>query len=224
MRHLAFIVIGIACLGSIGMSPVRAQALADTLAERRIFSEGRLLYKIELQGAKDTALIGLFAQASLEVWMRGSQVRTDFLSPLRNLYTYYNSSSQSGTIIKESNNDRYITSLNKSQWRSYFTDRQVNSYTPEKDTVLQGYFCKKVLANLTNGNQVQIYYTPAIIPFVKDYDLLLEGLEGVAVRYSYAYQDYTVVYQLQKIESIPVSNSRFELPQIDFKKLEYTGD
>lgn len=224
MQYLAYLTICIASLCTIPASAVRAQAIADTLTDRRIFSEGRLTYSIQIQNSRDTALTALFAKASYEVWIRGYQVRIDFVSPLRNILTLYNGTAKSGIVIKESGADRYITTLDPKQWQAYTAGRQATHYTYDKDTTIQSYVCKKVLASLPNGKQAQIYYNPALVPFEKDYDPLLKGLEGVAVRFSYGLEAYTIVFQLIKIENIPVPSTRFELPQANFKRLEFATE
>lgn len=215
------IMVCVAALLLAGTYHAMAQYATDSVGSRRILSEGRLSYTVQLEGNKDTTLQNLFDKATYDIWMRGNMIRMDFISPLRNQYILYSAVAQSGTVIKETGTEKYITELDKSQWPKYFSTRQASDYRPAGDTLLQGHNCKKVVATLANGKEVVIYYTKDIVPFVKGFDLLLAPLEGVAVQYSYPYQSYTLTYKLAGVEAIPVSSARFELPQGNYKKLQY---
>jgi GLPGLI family protein len=190
---------------------------------QKVFTEGVVQYKVSVINGKDQpGIADAFDGASQTVWMKASQVRVDFTSPLRLQSTLFEAKDGSVVILKESGKEKYMMNLSKDQWGPYNHKYQgvQFSYLNESKTVA-GYNCKKAVATLKDGGQIIVYYAPDLIPFAPGYEYAFKDIPGLPLEYEVTMGKITVKYSAASIQTTPVAASKFDLPKSGYKILEY---
>lgn len=190
---------------------------------QKVFSEGTITYNVSvISGKTDPGIADAFDGATLTVYMKGSDVRSDFTSTLMTQSILYNAKDSSAVKLKESGQQKYITYLNSSQWEQY--NHKYNgirfSYSNDSKTIA-GYNCKKAVGTLKDGGQISVYYAPDLVPLSPGYEYEFRSLPGVPLEYEVTSGQIVVKYLAASVQFSPVSASKFDLPKSGYKVLDY---
>lgn len=190
---------------------------------QKIMSEGSVVYQITVSNGKtEPGISDAFDGAVQTVWMKGDDVRIDFNSVIRKQSILYNGNAGTGVILKEAGAEKYMISLDKSQWQHYNRKYDGVQYSFDAGTkTVAGYACKQAVAKLADGSTMTIFYTTDIKPLVKDYDYAFTNLPGLALEYEVTTGNITINYKASQVSSQPVNVSKFDLPKSGYKMLTY---
>jgi len=101
-------------------------------------------------------------------------------------------------------------------------------YRPEyKQTVetefkeIAGYRCQKAIGKMTDGTEINVYFTKELIAANRDFEYAYKSLPGLAMQYETAIGSLKVTYTVSKINFNIVPASKFELPKSGFRVMTY---
>ena len=188
-------------------------------AQQRIVAECTVVYKVESHDASDGSMR---QKATKTVYIKSNNARIDLVAPAYAQSTIYNKSTGMATVLRSFGEDKYMTSLNAKQWRKLNMplDSMQIQLTTDSISVLD-YSCKKALLQLKNGTTVTVYYTTAIIPFVRDYEYMFKDIPGFVLGYEMV-DDLGVktIFRATQINLYnPVAASKFDIPAKGYRIL-----
>ncbi len=189
---------------------------------QKVFTEGTITYNVssnlKTEGGGDDAFNG----ATLIVYMKGNDVRSDFQSPLMTQSIIFDAKEGTAVKLRESGQQKYITYFTAPQWLQYNHKYEGISFVYENDSkTIAGYTCKKAVGTLTDGEKITAYYSPDLVPFSPGYQYEFKNLPGLPLEYEVSNGKIVVKYSAGNIQFSPVNASRFDLPKSGYKVLDY---
>ncbi len=190
---------------------------------QKVFSEGTILYNVSvISGKAEPGVADAFDGATLTVYMKGSEVRSDFKSILMTQSIIYSAKDSSAVKLNESGQQKYITYLNSSQWVQYNRKYDGIRFNYQSDSkTVAGYNCKKAVGTLKDGGQIVVYYTPDLVALAPGYEYEFKNLPGMPLEYEVTSGKIVVKYSASSIQFSAVNASRFDLPTSGYKILDY---
>lgn len=190
---------------------------------QRMMSDGSVAYTVTVEKGKDQPGISeAFDGAMLTVQFKGTQVRSDLSSKLRQQTVFYNSKTGAAVILKESGTEKYMINLTAQQWQQYNKRYTGASFTITSETKdILGVLCTKATATLKDGSQVVVYYNPDVKPIAVGYEYVFSDLPGLPLEYHLTTGSIEVKYTAASVQTSPVNASRFDLPKSGYKILEF---
>ena len=160
--------------------------------------------------------------AKLTVMVKGSQTRSDMVSPIGSESSLYDTKSGKGFILKEYSGQKLLITLNKENWKQknqYY--HNLNFTIDPAVEKLAGYAVKKATAILPNGKSFVVYFTPDLIVANNQYNNSFDQLPGVPVQFELESGNLLFRYQLSNVSTEPISFSKFELPRNGYRMMTY---
>jgi GLPGLI family protein len=194
-----------------------------SLQAQKMLSDGSVVYSVSVEKGKEQAGIAeAFDGATLTVQFKGTQVRSDLNSRLRQQTIFYNSKTGNAVILKESGNEKYMINLAPPQWQQYNKKYEAVSFNSGPDTkVIQGFNCTKATATLKDGTIVTVYYAVDLKPVATGYEYVFSNLPGLPLEYELTTGNIQVKYSASSVQMSPVNASRFDLPTSGYKILDF---
>lgn len=190
---------------------------------QKILSEGTIVYDITVQtGSKEPQLAYMFDGAKTTVYLKGSQSRTEMVSPLGTTTTILDAKNNTGVVLKEYGNQKLLIKMNKQDWDDVNKKYAGIVFTIENEAKnIAGYECQKALAKLKDGSTFIVYFTKELITENKDYDYQFKTLPGLPLEYESSMGNLKVKYTASRIAFDPVPVQRFSVPVSGFRQLSY---
>ncbi len=156
------------------------------------------------------------------VYIKGFNSRSDLISPSFSQTTFFDKTKGTAVILRVLGNNKFITRLDNAGWAQLNSrfDTSVLTLLAETKTIL-GYECKKAVLQLKDGHAFALYYAPAIIPSVKEFEYQFKNVPGWVL--AYQTQDANgkkVYYTAVKINMNPVPASKFDVPTSGYRELK----
>lgn len=199
--------------------------LAITSAKgQKVLSEGTIVYFTTVQtGSKEPQLADMFDGVTTTIYLKGSQSRSEMVTPLGTTITLQNTATGTGAVLKEFGNQKIIINMTRADWsemnKKYDDISFIDDKAPTK-TIL-GYECKKATAKLKDGSSFTVYYTTELVTENRDYDYQFKNLSGFPLEYESSVGTYKVRYTASKVSFDPVPAQRFGLPKSGYRQLSY---
>lgn len=193
---------------------------------QQVITEGTVMYSLSvLTTSKEPEIADVFDGATLNVYMRGTQVLSEFKSALLSQTIIYNGKNSDAVILKESGEQKFIINLTSDNWIHYNRkyDGVLYTFTEETKTVA-GYPCKKAIGKLKDGTEFTVYYAINIAPYIKGYDYQFKTLPGMALEYEVQNGSVKVRYTATKIILSPIPAFKFDIPQKGYRILDYKSN
>lgn len=190
---------------------------------QKILSEGTIVYDITVQtGSKEPQLADMFDGAKTTVYLKGSQSRTEMVSPLGTTTTILDAKNNTGVVLKEYGNQKLLIKMNKQDWDDVNKKYTGIVFTVENGTKnIAGYECQKAVAKLKDGSTFIVYFTKELVTENKDYDYQFKTLPGLPLEYESSMGNLKVKYTASRIAFDPVPVQKFALPVSGFRQLSY---
>lgn len=190
-----------------------------TFAQQRIVAECTVVYKVESQDASDASMQ---QKATKTVYIKSNNARIDLVAPAYSQTTLFNKTTATATVLRAFGDDKYMTPLNGQQWRKVNAglDSIQMQITGDSISILD-YTCKKALLQLKDGTQVIVFFTPAIIPSVREYEYMFKDIPGFVLGYEMV-DDLGVktIFRATQINLYnPVAASKFDIPTKGYRIL-----
>ena len=191
-----------------------------TFAQQRIVAECTVVYKVESQDAFDASVQ---LKATKMVYIKSNNARIDLVAPAYAQSTIYNKTTATATVLRSFGEDKYMTPLNAQQWRKVNAglDSIQMQITGDSISILD-YTCKKAVLQLKDGTQVIVFFTPAIIPSVREYEYMFKDIPGFVLWYEMKDGDgKKTMFSATQINLYnPVAASRFDIPTKEYRVIE----
>lgn len=155
------------------------------------------------------------------VYIKGKDVRIDLLSNGFRQTIFYNSNTESATILKYIGESKYILHYNAEEWKKQndINEGIITSFLTGTKKILD-YDCKQAQLKLKNGNIYTVYYTPSIIPSITENQYEFKDVPGLVLEYeSLINGNQQVVFTADKINFNPVPALLFEIPRTGYRIL-----
>jgi len=191
-----------------GFTPVTAQ--------QRVVAECTITYSLITDSTADKELYESLKSAYKIVYIKGNNCRNDLVSPAFSQSTFIDKAAGKIVVLREFGNNKFITTLNNAQWAEAnrkFAGMVLNP-TNETKTIL-GYSCKKAILQLKDSSIFILYYTPSIIPSVKEFEYQFKEIPGFVMEYETSEAGKKIHFIATKINLSPVPLSKFEIPVND---------
>lgn len=207
-------IIGLALLSLVMHQGVQAQ---------KILSEGTIVYDITVQtGSKEPQLADMFDGAKTTVYLKGSQSRTEMVSPLGTTTTILDAKNNTGVILKEYGSQKLLIKMSKQDWEDVNKKYAGIAFTVGNETKnIAGYECQKAVAKLKDGSTFTVYFTKELVTENKDYDYQFKTLPGLPLEYESSMGNLKVKYTASKIAFDPVPVQKFVVPVTGYRQLTY---
>lgn len=190
---------------------------------QKILSEGTIVYDITVQtGSKEPQLADMFDGATTTVYLKGSQSRTEMVSPLGSTVTLQDARTGEGVVLKEYGNQKLLIHMASKDWLDVNKKYTGITFTPENENkVIAGYQCQKAVAKLKDGTSFTVFFTRELITENKDYNYQFKELAGLPLEYESSVGDLKVKYTVSKIAFDPVPMQKFNTPVSGYRELTY---
>lgn len=193
-----------------------------SLAQKTV-NEATVNYKITTESTDDKAAMAKSLEgATLTVYLKGNQTRTDMSSTLGTESNLYDSKSGIGTILKQYSGQKLMITLTKNNWAQKNQFYQNIKFTIDNtEQTIAGFKCKKATGQSADGNSFVIYFAPDIILANKQYDNAFTQLPGLPVQYELQRGKLKFKYLLTGISYDPVPAAKFDVPKTGFRVMTY---
>ncbi|WP_207492651.1 hypothetical protein [Aridibaculum aurantiacum] len=189
----------------------------------KVISEVSVVYELSIEDANaDANTVKAMNGAVKNLFIKGSKVRTDLVTPSFKQVFLHDSKSDTTVVLRELGNTKYLTYIDArkrtEQNRKYEGITFIN--TEETKTIL-GYECKKIVARLKDGSQYNVFYAPSIIPSNRSFEYQFQDLPGFALEYEAQSEDgkTRVKYTATRITLTPVPVALFDIPRSGYRIL-----
>lgn len=190
---------------------------------QKTVNEATLSYNISIESVNDKpSLSKPLDGASLAVYIKGTQSRSNMVSSLGTESNLYDSKTGKGYILKEYSGQKLMITLNKDNWvtkNQYFQGMKFN--TDNTEQVIGGFKCKKGTATLEGGKTFTVYYTADVITANKEYNNAFKNLPGVPVQYELESGKLKFKYTLTGISYDNIPDNKFDIPKSGFRVMTY---
>lgn len=191
--------------------------------ENKKFFDCTVTYDVTVQDEHaDAQIIKSLNGSTKMLYLKGPKSRTDFLTPNFRQTTIYDNRTDTTVVLIEQGNTKYISYLDakKRQAQNQKFEGIAFSPTSDRKTIL-GYNCTKVVATLADGATYNVYYTPALIPSNKTYEVQFKDLPGFVLEYEASTENgkTKIKYTATQISFNPVPAARFDVPTSGYRIL-----
>ena len=190
---------------------------------QKTISEGTVRYEISLQSrSKENKPDNAFAGATSTTYLKGGLSRTEMKTALGTETSIYNSKTGNAAILKEYSGQKLMILLTKENWDARSKKFEGIVFETANETkVIEGYNCKRAIAQLKDGASISVYYTPDLVAINKDYDRAFLNLPGFPLEYEIETAKLLFSYKLSSIDFNTVPSSKFEYPQTGYRVMTY---
>ena len=191
--------------------------------DAKTISDCTVVYDLTVDDPKaDPSIVKVLSQASKVLYIKGSKTRSDLETTTFKQIMIYDSKTDSSVILRELGNSKYISYLDGNKRKDKYSKYAGIKFTEtnERKTIL-GYECKKVIANLTDGSNYNVFYTTSIVPTSTDYEYQFRDLPGFVLEYEAVFErgNIKVRYTASKITLVPVPVAKFDVPKSGYRVL-----
>jgi GLPGLI family protein len=190
---------------------------------QKSFLEGSLMYNITIMSSKsETTEINSLNGATLQVFLKPNQSRTEMKSSVGIETTVYDSKINKGFILKEYSGQKLMISMNANNWAEKNRLYESLKFTiSEERTMIANYACKKATANLPDGKSFIVYFNPDITLSNRSYNNAFAQLPGLPVQYEMQSGNISFRYTLEKVTYDAISSTKFDAPKAGFRVMTY---
>ena len=194
----------------------------NVIAQQRVVAECTITYAINIDDtqASNDAIVSL-KSSSKTVFIKGVNSRTDLVSPTFMQSMIYQKNTGTAVILREFGANKFMTKLDGTKWKEEnkkFEGMRIETSSETKTII--GYECKKVNLLLSNGSTFSVYYTPAIVPSVKEFEYQFKDIPGLVLESeSIDAEGNKIRYTTKQINFNPVPPSKFDIPTSGYRIL-----
>jgi hypothetical protein len=155
-----------------------------------------------------------------KVFVKGSQCKTVFTSPYLSQTLIFDTQNDSALIIKEMGKNAFLQTI---KFPPLNQPNIIGMKNAKNDTtiILQGYLCKQMEIQWSDGSLYEILYTTEIIPTVPNFEMAFKEVPGLVLGYKVkSSQGITLKYEINKIDLNPITLSQFEINKSLYQIIE----
>ncbi|MEO8771447.1 MAG: hypothetical protein ABI402_15230 [Ferruginibacter sp.] len=196
--------------------------IGHSLAQK-IVNEATISYAISTESTDDKSTAAKSLEgATLTVYIKGNQSRTDMISALGTESNLYDSKTAKGTILKQYSGQKLMITLTGNNWeqKNQFYQNMKFSIDNTEQTIA-GLKCKKATGKSPDGNTLIVYFASDIVLVNKHYNNAFTQLPGLPVQYELQSGKLKFKYLLSNVNYDPVPAAKFEIPKTGFRIMSY---
>jgi GLPGLI family protein len=190
--------------------------------QQRVVAECTIVYAMSVDStSSDTSLSDNLKSATKTIFIKGNNSRVDIASTAFSQSIFYDKAKSSAIVIREIGSNKFITKLDSVQWlqEKQEFDSMVTTITKDTKKIL-GYDCKKAQLQLKNGKVYTVFFTPTLLPSVKEIDYEFKDIPGLVLAYQVASPSGKKInYTATKFNLSPVPASKFDVPKSGYRVL-----
>ncbi len=196
--------------------------LANALfSQQRIIAECTITYNIAVSDTVSLTMQNALKASSKTVYVKGNESRVDLVSPAFSQSVIYDKTEGTATILREFGSNKFISTLDNDKWievNKQFDGLSIET-TEEHKTIL-GYDCVKAFLHLKDSSIYTVYYTPSIIPSVKEFEYQFKDISGLVLSYeALGTKGEKLTYTASKVNLSPVPANVFSIPSSGYRVL-----
>lgn len=182
------------------------------LAQKQL-NEVRLKYNISVNTENQNAPSKVLNGASFSVYLKGANSRTEMINAIGSEITIYDNVKNNGAILREYSGQKLLIAVNGENWadkNKHF--RQLKFSNEPTVQQINGYRCKKSVAQLDDGDEMLVFYSPDYILNNKNYNYGLQDINGLPVQFELTSHGTKFIYTLNEMSFESIITSKFDLP------------
>jgi GLPGLI family protein len=181
-------------------------------AQQRIVAECTVVYKVETQNPANASVQ---SKATKTVYIKSNNARIDLVALAYSQSTIYNKTTATASIMRTIGGEKYITTLTTAAWQTLNKPMDSARLVLTSDSIsILDYNCKKAILYLKDNSEVTVYYSPSIMPSVREYEYLFKDIPGFVLGYEMT--DAAGIKTMFRATQInlynPVPASKFDIP------------
>ncbi|MEO6668771.1 MAG: hypothetical protein ABIN36_04805 [Ferruginibacter sp.] len=190
---------------------------------QKIVNEATINYTISTESTNDkTTATKTLEGATLTVYIKGNQSRTDMVSAMGTESNLYDSRTGKGTILKQYSGQKLMISLTNNNWEQKNQFYQNMKFSIDNsEQMIAGLKCKKATGKSADGNTLIVYFAPDVVLSNKQYSNAFTQLPGLPVQYELQAGKLKFKYLLSSVNYDPVPVAKFEIPKTGFRIMTY---
>ncbi len=196
---------------------------SNAVFAQKTVSEATLKYNISIEPTNDKPELSKSLEgASMTLYIKGSQSRSDMVSALGTESNIFDSRSGKGTILKEYSGQKLMITLSRENWaqkNQSFQNMQFNIDNTEQ--MIAGFKCRKATGTAENGKTVLVYFTSEVVLSNTQYNNAFSRLPGIPVQYEIESGKLKFKYVLTNINYDPVPSAKFDIPKSGYRVMTY---
>jgi len=168
--------------------------------------ECRLHFSIQQQQASVWVPLG-----DKIVFIKGNQCKTALTTAHLSQTLIFNQQEDTALILKEIGETRFLQTV-KYPPANLPTLIAMKPLSLDSAIIIQGYLCKRIQVQWSDGSVYDIIYTPEIIPTVASFETAFKDIPGLVVSYTITASNGNIIkYELEHIDLSPITLSQFEV-------------
>jgi len=184
-----------------------------------IYHDGIIRYTITVVGTENT--FDSIKRSELNVFLRGMQSKTEFISPLGKSVTYYDEKKGLATQLNEYGRQKTMTKMNDTQYKEL--NRYKSDYTieimPDKKNI-EGYTCLQAKIIFKNAQSILVYFTHELV-FQTSYNPLYVTLPGFPLEFETESGGQKINYKARSVSTNTVPASQFDIQEKDYMEVDF---
>jgi len=155
------------------------------------------------------------------IYIRGKDIRVDFISHEFSQSIFYNDNSGNATILKIIGKSKYISNYNSDEWKNKNEMyKGVTVSVTGKTKQILNYNCKEAQLTLKNGKVYTVYFIPFLLPSVRENPFEFKDVPGFILEYQLqSGENNKILFTTTSINFNPVPSVQFEIPKTGYRIL-----
>jgi GLPGLI family protein len=192
-------------------------------AQKKV-NEATITYNISITSSDEKAAMAKTLEgATLTVYLKGTQSRTDMTSALGMESNLYDSRLHKGIILKQYSGQKLMITLTPEDWsqKNQVYQNLKFSIDNKEEQTISGFKCRKATGTSGDGKVFIIYFTADVVLSNKQYENAFAQLPGLPVQYELQSGGLKFKYTLNTISYEPVPAAKFEIPKTGYRVMSY---
>lgn len=197
--------------------------MAVSLFAQKKITEGVISYDIVVNtGNSNPSMADMFNGATSIVYLKGFLSRFERVSSLGIESTIIDGMTGHVNVLKEYGEQKYMITMNPENWKDANNKyKDITFSIIEEFKVIAGYKCQKAVGKMSDGTEINVFFTKDLISENRDFEYAYKTLPGLAMQYETAVGSLKVTYTVSKVSFNIVPANKFELPKTGFRVMTY---
>ncbi|WP_143097951.1 hypothetical protein [Chitinophaga sp. CF118] len=189
------------------------------LTAQRLVSDAKIVYRIERPAQQPGDLT--FEGSTFTQYLKGHQSRVDIDFKLVHYSYLIDSRNETVVTLIDNNGDKYLIRAGKDEYEKDLKQYSGVQFIDSKETKeIAGYTCKRAVGKLADGQTIEVYYSPDLVPENKQFNRRFVNLKGIPLQFEVLNKNGTKMTMIAtKVDLFPVPGSYFDTPKSGYKEI-----
>lgn len=184
-------------------------------AQTKVLGECTIQFDIQEQRNSEWVNIG-----TKKILVKGNQCKTVLTTNQLVQTLIFNTQNNKAIVTKELGESKFLQEI---MYPSLAQPALVSMKQVLSDSaiIIQGYLCRTLIMQWSDGTTYEVNYTPEVIPSVNVFELAFKEVPGLVLSYSISSSNGRIVkYSASEIDLSPITLNQFEVNRLLFQILE----